>query len=158
MIFIAIIIAFPIINSGVVFCQSSIDDEKAIRAINAAYVKAWLENSEEKVMALFEEGSSITPSGVGYFKGKDKIRSFWFPKDSSTTVIEKFTNEIITIRHEKDVIVTMSNSKLTWNYSKGTMYMAREQEGYALTFFRRQSDRSWRIWKQVWSDLWAKER
>jgi uncharacterized protein (TIGR02246 family) len=138
--------------------QTSTSDESAVRRINEAYVNAWLKNSEEKVMELFEENGSITPSGVGYFKGHEKIRSFWFPKDSSITVIDKFENKIIKLEFSNDVIVAFSNSTISWHYQKGDFKMAKDQEGFALTFFRRQKDGSWKIWKQVWSDLWAKDR
>jgi uncharacterized protein (TIGR02246 family) len=140
------------------FSQTKREDENAIRSINAAYVKAWLNNDEEKVMSLFEENGSITPSGVGHFKGHEKIRSFWFPKDSSTTVIDKFENKIIKLQFEKDVIVAFTNSLLSWHYEKGDVKMAKDQEGYAMTFYRRQKDGSWKIWKQVWSDVWAKDK
>jgi uncharacterized protein (TIGR02246 family) len=142
----------------VVFSQTKKKDEAAVRAINDAYVKAWLDNNEEKVMSLFEENGSITPSGIGYFKGHDKIRSFWFPKDSSITVIDKFENKIIQLQFKNDVIVAMSNSILSWHYQKGDFKMAKDQEGFALTFYRKQKDGSWKIWKQVWSDLWAKDK
>lgn len=150
-------LALTLVLSTIVKAQSNID-EAAIRTVNKAYVEAWLANDEGRVMSLFEDDGSITPSGVGYFKGKEKIRAFWFPKDSSVTRIEKFINEIVYIKHEKDVIIAASNSKITWNYRKGSTYLAKEQEGYALTFFRRQPDSTWKIWKQIWSDLWSKDR
>lgn len=139
-------------------CQNKKADEVAVRAINEAYVKAWLANDEEKIMALFEENGSITPSGVGYFKGKAKMREFWFPKDSSVTIIEKFSNNIVNLVFKNDVIIATTNSLLSWNYKKADFKMAKDQEGYALTFYRRQKDGNWLIWKQVWSDLWAKDR
>jgi uncharacterized protein (TIGR02246 family) len=140
------------------FSQTKKQDEAAVRAINTAYVKAWLDNDEEKIISLFEENGSITPSGVGHFKGHEKIRSFWFPKDSSITVIDKFENKIIKLQFEQDVIVAFTNSLLTWHYEKGDFKMAKDQEGYALTFYRRQKNGTWKIWKQVWSDVWAKDK
>lgn len=133
-------------------------DEKAVRAINQEYVKAWLVNDENRILALFEQNASITPSGAGFFKGKEKIRNFWFPKDSSVTTIEKFSNKIMFLQFEGDVIVATTKSELTWNYRKADFFMAKDQAGVALTFYRRQADGTWKIWKQVWSDLWAKDK
>ena len=31
--------------------------------------------------------------------------------------------------------------------------MSRNQTGYTLTIYRRQADRRWKIWKQMWTDV-----
>lgn len=140
------------------FGQNLAGDEQAVRAINQNYVSAWLSNDADKIMNLFEENASITPGGSGIYKGKDKIRSFWFPQDGSVTTIDKFSNDIVFLKHTGDVIVATTNSKLSWTYHKGDTSFGKDQEGYALTFYRRQSDGTWRIWKQIWSDVWSKDR
>lgn len=109
-------------------------------------------------MSLFEDAGSITPSGMKCLKGKDEIRRFWFPQDGSVTTIERFTNEIVYLKQSADVIVVTANSRLSWSYRLGETSLARDQEGFALTFLRRQADGSWKIWKQIWSDLWSRDR
>lgn len=133
-------------------------DEQAVRAINQNFVAAWLANDAEKILNLFEDNASITPGGAGFYKGKDKIKSFWFPQDGSVTTIDKFSNDIVFLKHSGDVMVATTNSKLSWTYQKGDTSFGKDQEGYALTFYRRQTDGSWKIWKQIWSDIWSKDR
>lgn len=151
-----LMLAFGLFMSAI--GQSPQQDEKAIREINQAYVSAWLAGDEHGVLSLFEEGGSITPGGAGYFEGHEEIRSFWFPNDGSVTTIEEFTNEIVYLTHEDDVIVSCSNSILSWSWQLGEDRLAQDQEGYALTFYRRQDDGSWKIWKQIWSDVWSVDR
>ena len=42
---------------------------------------------------------------------------------------------------------------LSWSYEKGETKMSRNQTGYTLTIYRRQADRRWKIWKQLWTDV-----
>lgn len=138
--------------------QNLAGDEQTVRAINQNYVSAWLSNDADKIMSLFEENASITPGGAGFYNGKDKIKSFWFPQNGSVTTIDKFSNDIVFLKHSGDVMVATTNSKLSWTYQKGDTSFGKDQEGYALTFYRRQTDGSWKIWKQIWSDIWSKDR
>ena len=100
----------------------------------------------------------LIPSGMAPIKGMKAITEFWFPKDSSKTTIEKFTNEIISISVDGDVAETTQRDILSWSYEKGTVRMARDQWGYTTTVYRRQPNGSWKIWHQMWKDVKVTDR
>lgn len=129
------------------------DDAQQIRNINAAYVREWLRGSEEGVLSLFEQDASIMPGGSHVYKGIGELRGFWFPKDSSTTRILKFTSDILSVTVDGDMAQSTQKTFLSWTYEKGTVRLARDQWTYELTIYRRQSAGGWKIWQQLWTDV-----
>lgn len=72
-------------------------EEVQILNLHKDYVEGWNEMNEEKVMNLLEENAMIQPNRLAPIIGKEKIREFWFPKDSSITSIIKFETEVISL-------------------------------------------------------------
>ncbi|MBT8218536.1 MAG: hypothetical protein KJP00_01845 [Bacteroidia bacterium] len=128
-------------------------DENVIRQIHSDYVKGWLENDEEKIMGLFEENSMIQPNKLNPIEGKENIRSFWFPKDNSITTINDFKTEIISFNMLDSLAVTTHTSILDWSYQKDSTAFGMIQRGINTTVYRRQNDRSWKIWRSMWTDI-----
>jgi len=139
-------------------CSKDSPDQQAIRTVNQNYVRSWLDGSEAGVLSLFEDEAVIVPSGMAPIRGKKAITEFWFPKDSSKTIIEKFSNEIISISVDGDVAASIQKDILSWSYEKGSMKMARDQWGFTTTIYRRQADGSWKIWHQMWKDVKVTDR
>ena len=77
------------------------EDELKIRQVHQDYVDGWKSMDEQKVMGLLEEESQIQPNRFTPVIGKENIRAFWFPNDSSKTVINEFSTEIISIKVKK---------------------------------------------------------
>ena len=132
---------------------SQITTEDTIRAIDQKYVNSWLVGDEEGVMGLFEENATINPNRLAPISGLDAIRQFWFPKDSSVTTIHNYTLVNLNISIDGSLAVSTSRSFLSWSYRKGTISMARDQSGYAMTVYRRQTDGQWKIWRRLWTDV-----
>ncbi len=138
--------------------ETQSNERNSIRAINQSYVKAWLENDEKGVLSLFENDAIIAPSGMSPIKGIKAIEQFWFPKDTSTTVIHEFDNEILNISIEDTLAQSSQKTFLSWSYEKGATKIAKDQWGFAMTIYRRQADGTWRIWRHLWTDLHSENK
>ncbi|MBX7150899.1 nuclear transport factor 2 family protein [bacterium] len=143
-----------------VSCESVKDtsDERTIRAINERYTEAWLRNDENGVLSLFEENAMIMPNGMGAIKGIDAISNFWFPKDSSVTTIHVFDNQIVAITIDSTIASTFKKTFLSWSYVKGDVKIAKDQWGFAVSVYRKQSNGEWKIWRQLWTDIRSIDR
>ncbi len=128
-------------------------DEKLIRQVHKDYVEGWKEMDEEKVMNLLQGNAQIQPNLFDPVTGKDNIREFWFPDDSSKTVINKFITDIISFNLIDSIAITTHRSLLDWDYQKDTLSFGMIQKGYNTTIYKRQKDESWKIWRSMWTDL-----
>jgi uncharacterized protein (TIGR02246 family) len=133
-------------------------DRRSIRAMNQSYAKAWLENDENGVLSLFENDAIIAPSGMSPIRGIKAIEQFWFPKDTSTTIIHKFNNEMLNIIIEDTLAQSSQKTFLSWSYEKGATKIAKDQRGFAMTIYRRQADGTWKIWRHLWTDVHSENR
>jgi ketosteroid isomerase-like protein len=141
-----------------VVCAQNKNDAQLIRKVNDDYVKGWLKGDERAVLSLFEDDAMLSPSGLSPIRGMKAITAFWFPKDSSTTTIHTFTNEIKSLELEGDLAYTMQKTFLSWSYVKGATSISKDQWGIAMTVYRRQPDKSWKIWRQLWTDIKSQDR
>lgn len=132
--------------------------ESAIRQIHSDYVKGWIEMDEEKVMNLLEENSMIQPNRLNPIEGKENIRAFWFPKDSSITTINKYETKIISLELIDSLAITTHTSLLEWNYQKDSTAFGMIQKRINTTVYRQQADESWKIWRSMWTDIEAKRK
>lgn len=134
------------------------NDEVHIHNLHNEYVEGWKEMNEEKVMKLMEMNSMIQPNRLAPIIGKENIRAFWFPKDSSITVINKFDTEIIGFNLKDSIAIMTHESKLDWDYVKDTISFGMVQKGINTTIYRRQKDTSWKIWRSMWTDILANQK
>lgn len=133
-------------------------DEKEIRKINDDYTSAWLKGDEKGVLSLFEEGARIQPSSLCPIDSLPNIKAFWFPADGSVTTIDRFTNDISYLKIDSSIAYATHESILDWSYQKDTSRMKVAQKGIATTLYRKQPDGHWKIWRQMWSDIYAHRR
>jgi ketosteroid isomerase-like protein len=138
------------------YSQSDVDLK--IRKVNSDYVSSWLNNDKEGILSLFEKTAMLSPSGLRPVKGIKDIEQFWFPNDSSVTTIHTFTNEILNLSIDGDLAHSTQKTFLSWSYVKGGTTIKKDQWGIALTVYRRQADNSWKIWRQLWTDVKAVDR
>lgn len=134
------------------------DDAAELRRINQAYLDGWLQGDAEGVLALFETGARIAPSGMCPVEGQQDMRAFWFPDDGSVTTVHRYEAQELGLTLLDDLGVTTQTTLLEWSYQKGDARMGRVQEGVATTVFRRQADGSWRIWRKMWTDTMIRDR
>ncbi|MEK6154082.1 DUF4440 domain-containing protein [Flavobacteriaceae bacterium 3-367] len=137
---------------------SMAEDEKKIRQLHNDYVNGWMNNDEQKVMDLLEENAHIQPNSLTPISGKQQINAFWFPKDSSTTRINAFDTEIISLNLMDTLAIATHSSLLDWTYQKDTITFGRTQRGFNTTLYRKQADGSWKIWRSMWTDYEIKNK
>lgn len=133
-------------------------DESMIRQVHADYIEGWKTMDEHKVMGLLEEKSQIQPNKFDPVIGKENIRDFWFPNDSSETIINEFTTEIISLSVLDTIAITTHSSILDWDYKKDSTNFGMLQKGLNTTIYRKQIDGSWKIWRSMWTDLYVKNK
>ena len=134
------------------------DDADSLRKLNDAYRAAWLRDDPAGVLALFEAGAQISPSGMCPIEGLDDIRSFWFPDDGSVTTIHRYEAEDVGAAVIGDVGVTTEKTLLEWSYEKGETRTGRIQNGVQTTVFRRQPDGTWKVWRKMWTDVAVRDQ
>lgn len=52
----------------------------------------------------------------------------------------------------------MHESNINWNYEKDTTKFGMIQTGINTTIYRRQKDMKWKIWRSMWTDIFAKSK
>jgi uncharacterized protein (TIGR02246 family) len=128
------------------------DSDAAIRALDDAYIAAWLENDpsaqEKAVLALFAEDATIMPGdGSSPHQGRDKIESFWFPEGASPTEVTSFTHEIAAVDADATVGAVHGSYALSFRY-EGANY---SQSGAYLMVVRK-SGADWKISRMIWNN------
>ncbi|MGB5895295.1 MAG: nuclear transport factor 2 family protein [Ignavibacteriaceae bacterium] len=131
----------------------SIEDIEEIRDINRNYTQGWLENDSKKVLGLYADSATIIPSGLLPIQGKKAITDFWFPNDSSTTIIHYYDLEILEISGTTNFAYTYENGKLSFTYEKDDFRLDREAESYAITIYHKSESGEWKITKRIWTDM-----
>jgi len=131
----------------------SASDIEQIREINKNYTEGWIENDSAKVLGLYTNSAIIIPSGLLPLNGKKAITEFWFPNDSSTTVIHYYDLEILDINGSSNFAYTYEYGKLSFTYEKDDFKLDREAESHAITIFKKVKSGEWKIVKRIWTDL-----
>jgi ketosteroid isomerase-like protein len=131
----------------------SAEDIEQIKEINRNYTQGWLENDSKKVLELYTDSATIIPSGLFPIQGKKAITDFWFPNDSSTTVIHYYDLEILDISGTTNLAYTFENGKLSFTYEKDDFRLDREAESYAITIYKKNESGEWKIKKRIWTDM-----
>lgn len=127
-------------------------DEAAIRALDAAYVDAWLiedaAKQESAVLELFEHNASIMPGGGSPPEvGIDNLRSFWFPDEAPPTLVTHFIHDIDEIELSGDLGVVSGRYTLSFSYQDQNF----AQAGNYLIVARLRPG-GWRIVRMIWND------
>ena len=138
--------------------QSLNSDEMKIRQVHNEYVNGWLKMDETLIMGLLEENASIQPNKLKPIEGRSEIRMFWFPKDSSKTIINEYKTEIISLNIIDTLGISTHTSLLDWTYVKDTVTFGMLQKGINTTIYRKQPDNSWKIWRSMWTDIYAERK
>lgn len=135
-------------SSATAFATEATDVE-ALKALDRAYQRAWLESDADGVMALFTGDATLVPHhGDDPVVGAEAIRRFWFDPSYSPTIItewERVPHEVFVMG---DVGVVRGRALLTWEY-EGTRTTMPEGN-YVLIAVRR--DDGWRIRMLTWND------
>lgn len=125
------------------------DDVAALKALDQAYKREWMDFDPEGVMSLFTEDATLVPHhGDDPVVGADAIRQFWFDPSYSPTIVtdwERVPQEVLVIG---DVGIVRGRARLTWEYEG---VRTRAPEGNYVLIATRQTD-GWRIRMLTWND------
>lgn len=126
----------------------SSSDIDAIKLADQAYVRAWLANDREQVMATLTEDAVLLPSGLAALEGSDAIREFWWPADSPPTRVTEFTAVQREVGGYGELGFVRGSFALSFTYG-GSSYSS---AGEYMSILRRLPDGVWRISHRMWSD------
>lgn len=127
------------------------DADAAIRALDDAYIAAWLKKEpsaqEKAVLALFSDDATIMPGdGSAPHQGRANIEAFWFPEAAPPTEVTSFTHEIAGVDADGGVGAVHGSYALSFRY-EGADY---SQNGAYLMVVRN-SGRGWKISRMIWN-------
>ena len=125
--------------------------ETLVRAADAAYVKAWLNNDRAAVLATLADDAILMPAGQYPLKNRDEINRFWWPADGSTTRILVFERVIDELTVEGNLAMVRGSDSVTFEYGKaGAAVSKQTSRSMTLAIYRLQSNGSWRISRMMW--------
>ena len=128
--------------------RSSAQEEAIVLEAVQAYVKGWLSNEADAVMASLTDDIILQPHhGDDPVIGSAAVREWWFPEEP-VTVITAFTLETEDVTVYDSVAYAWGRSNVKWDY-EGSSYSV---EGNALSVLKKGKDGIWRIAHQIWND------
>ena len=125
-------------------------DSTAIEALQAAYVRAWLDDDTTGVLATLDPEAVLLPPGRLPVEGHRAIRDYWWPTDGSHTTIRKFTWELAELAGTPELAYGRGISTVGWRYQKDSTSSEQTSRNLSLTVFARGPDGQWRILRQMW--------
>lgn len=128
-------------------------DTEAINRIRRDYVNGWLANDSETVLGLFENNATIVPSGLSPITGKENIEAYWFPNDSSETIIHSYAVELIELEGTDSMAYSLEKGTLNFTYSKGDFTMSKESISHATSVYKKNKEGNWKIISRMWTSL-----
>ncbi len=127
-------------------------DEASLRALDAAYVDAWLREDaaaqEKAVLALFDREAVIMPGGgLPPEDGIGNLKNFWFPDGASPTVVTHFDHDIDEVEVSGPLGVVSGRYTLSFTFENQSITQA---GNYMIV--AHQNSGGWRIRRMIWND------
>ena len=135
-------LAFLAVSAGAAVAQTKGDTEKAIRAADAAWLKAYAEKDVDKATAALDEQGSMLPPSAPIASGRDAVRkiiasAFATPGYSLVWHIDK-----IGVASSGDIGYTSGPYEFSFKDASGKTIF---DKGKSLTIWKKQSDGSWKV-------------
>lgn len=133
----------------------SLPDEELqrVRDVIKQYAAAWEAEDSAAVLALFTEDAVISPSGLAPREGKQAMREFWFPDDSSTVQVHAYSIDVLQSGGSSDLAFSTEHATLSFTYTRNDMSVTRNARSYATTLYRKDEAGDWRIFHRMWTDV-----
>lgn len=144
--------ALALAATGCVKTPAPAGDEASLRALDAAYVEAWLlddaARQEKAVLALFDRSAVIMPGGgMPPEDGIKNLKAFWFPDGAEPTRVTHFTHEIDNVDISGALGVVSGRYTLSFTYENQSI----TQAGNYMIVAEMSAD-GWRITRMIWND------
>lgn len=128
-------------------CDYSAADDRAVRDAVQNYVKAWLANDADKVMATLTDDIVLQPHhGDEPVVGAQDVRDWWFP-EGPPAPITRFSNTTEKTEGCGSLAYAWGRFDVAWTY-EGASY---SNAGNSLSVVEHTSN-GWRIAHQIWND------
>ena len=128
-------------------------DSTALRALDQAYVQAWLADDTAAVLGTLAPDAVLMPAGARPLTTRDAIRDFWWPRDGSHTRITQYAATIDEIAGLRDLAYMRGTGRLTFTYVKDTLHLEQTSRTMTLTLLTRAPDGRWRIRSRMWGPI-----
>ena len=128
-------------------------ERDAIRAVDTAFVHAWIRDDTSGVLRLFSPEAMLLPPGGAPVEGLRGIREYWWPGDGSHTRITAFTRDIAEISGTRHLAYLRGTAHLSWIYEKGGKRTAQSSRSTDLLLLAPDVNGQWRIIRQMWNQL-----
>ena len=126
------------------------EDQRAVRAVDSAFVDAWLRDDTTAVMNTLAPDAVLMPAGQTVLSTPAAIRAFWWPSDGSSTRILTFVRSIDEVGGAGDIAWMRRADSLTFTYAKGGTTSSLTSRSMSLAILRRQPDGVWRFSRVMW--------
>ena len=125
-------------------------DQRAVRAVDSAFVDAWLRDDTTAIMNTLAPDAVLMPAGQSVLSTPAAIRAFWWPSDGSSTRILTFDRSIDELGGEGDVAWMRRTDSLTFTYAKAGTTSSLTSRSMSLAVLRRQPNGAWRFSRVMW--------
>ena len=123
-------------------------DETNVRHAIQNYVKAWLSNDADAVMATLTGDIVLQPHhGDDPVIGSAAVRAWWFP-EGPAAIITAFSVETRAVTGHDSLAYAWGRSFVAWDYEGKSL----SNEGNQLSVLKKGKDGIWRIAHQIWND------
>lgn len=128
-------------------------DLASIRALDTAFVNAWLRDDTAGVLRLFDPAAILLPPGAAPVAGLAAIKAYWWPSDGSHTRITAFTRDVAEIDGTRRLAFLRATASLAWVSPGSRSRTPHTSRSTDLVLVSRDSIGHWRIVRQMWSPL-----
>jgi ketosteroid isomerase-like protein len=140
-------------HAGPVHPTLTTADSMALRALDQAYVEAWLADDTVAVLRTLAPDAVMMPAGARPLTTPDAIRDFWWPSDGSHTRITQYTTTIDEMAGGPFLAYMRGTGRLTFTYVKDTLRLHQTTRTMTLTLLTRAPDGRWRIRSRMWAPI-----
>ena len=126
------------------------EDNRAIRALDSAYVAAWLRDDTAGVLNTLAPDAVLLAAGQFPLTTPAEIKAFWWPGDSSRTRILTFDRVVDELRGAGDIAYMRGRDSLTYTYDKGSTHTRQSSRSMTLGVLRKSPDGGWKISRMMW--------
>jgi len=131
----------------------SAGDIKNIKQTIEAYRIGWLQGDPGGVQNTFDKDAVLIPHhGDRPVVGIEAIKSYWWPKNASTTKIVRLDITIDEIGGDGCYAFVRGNDSVEWIMIISAGEQKYGNTGTYLNVMRKQADGSWRILQHMWDD------
>ena len=127
-------------------------DVAKVRAVNDAYVAAWLRNDPAAIRAVFWPDAVLIPQGRAAIRGMDAIDRFWFSAAGPKTTVTGFAITTDEVAGSDSMALVRGTFVLDFEWEEEGRKVSRRNRGNYLNVLSRRSG-EWRISHRMWGDV-----